>query len=64
MNIIKVGTVIETPGMNMRVNGMGGTWIRFEYWDKIKKEWRPRGYTEKKTTVEENIASGAWREIK
>lgn len=58
--MLEIGTIIKANDFILRVNGFGGTWIRFEYWDKVRKEWRMRGATEKKAKVESHISSGEW----
>ena len=61
--MLEVGMKIQTPSLLLRIDDMRSTWVRFEYWDTSKQEWKLRGYTEKKTVVEQKLESGDWIEV-
>ena len=58
--MIKEGMIIKTESMLLRVDKIKFGWVRFEFWDSYNREWKMRGYTEKKANVEEKIRTGKW----
>lgn len=57
---MKIGTVIKTPSMALRVTKIVGRNVMCDYWDSAAKEWKPRGYAENSRKLRERIASGQY----
>lgn len=58
--MVKVGMEIKAGSMLLRVNESKFGWVRFEFWNPYYKEWKMRGYTEKRAVVEAKLKSGEW----
>lgn len=55
---IKTGMKIQAPGMLLKVTEVKGKWVRCDYWDKFREEWKARGCTESRSKLEAGLADG------
>ena len=62
MSIVNVGDVLNIYGKEYKVLAMKGSWIRFGY--KVNGHWQPRGRTEVRSKVENDILNGNYKVLR